>query len=403
MRNYKTLVSITILAIANTTPLYFATVALPTIMRSNGVSLTIIGLFGSLMLPWAFKFLWAPSLDRYYSIKFGKRKSWLIPLQTLMLICLIIIYNLPPNQHPELLFGIIIALLICAATHYLATSAFILEQVGSDQLRFGNYAQVVGTALGSFTGGGLFLIAYPQLGWQNSILTLVIVNLIFLVIQSLVRERKIIIETDLGGKPSLINFLNRKNTRNLLYLCLIYRGCEGLVMGMQQPFLVDKQIAISLIGKVLGASGLSLSLLASLLVSICLRNNRENIWLLILGIMRSICYLALAALAYFTINSQTLIFTVVVTNMACRSMEMVVLYTFFMQNCEPRQSATDMSILLCAEIIIYSAGMMLSGYLAKLLGYSGLFAIGSVLSLVSTAVCVYIIYKIIIRRNQYLL
>ncbi|MBX9598569.1 MAG: MFS transporter [Burkholderiales bacterium] len=402
MRNYKTLASITALAIANTTPLYFATVALPTIMRTNGVSLTIIGLFGSLMLPWAFKFLWAPLLDRYYSVKFGKRKSWLIPLQILMLICLIIIYNISPNQHAELLFGIIIALLICAATHYLATSAFILEQVNSDQLRFGNYAQVVGIALGSFTGGGLFLIAYPQLGWQNSVLTLVIVNLILLVIQSLVQERAAQIEENKENRPSLISFLKRKNTRNLLYLCLIYRGCEGLVMGMQQPFLVDKQIAISLIGKVLGISGLSLSLFASLLVSIFLSNNRENIWLLILGIMRSICYLALAALAYFAISSQAWIFGVVVTNMACRSMEMVVLYTFFMQNCELKQSATDISILLCAEIIIYSAGMMLSGYLAKLLGYSGLFAIGSMLSLISTAICAYIIYKII-KRNQYLL
>jgi hypothetical protein len=110
----------------------------------------------------------------------------------------------------------------------------------------------------------------------------------------------------------------------------------------------------------------------------------------------------LAALAYFAISSQVLIFGVVVTNMACRSMEMVVLYTFFMQNCELKQSATDISILLCAEIIIYSSGMMLSGYLAKLLGYSGLFAIGSMLSLMSTAICAYIIYKII-KRNQYLL
>jgi RhtX/FptX family siderophore transporter len=402
MRNYKTLTSITTLAIANTTPLYFATVALPTIMRTNGVSLTIIGLFGSLMLPWAFKFLWAPLLDQYYSTKFGKRKSWLVPLQVLMLTCLITIYNIPPTQHAELLFGIIIGLLICAATHYLATSAFILEQVDADQLRFGNYAQVVGTALGSFTGGGLFLIAYPQLGWQNSILTLVIVNLILLIIQSLVQEKSEQTKAVQDCKPSLTNFLKRKNTRNLLYLCLIYRGCEGLVMGMQQPFLVDKHIKISLIGKVLGISGLSLSLLASLFVSICLRNNRENIWLLILGIMRSICYLALAGLAYLAISSQTLIFAVVVINMACRSMEMVVLYTFFMQNCELKQSATDISILLCAEIIIYSSGMMLSGYLAKSLGYSGLFGLGSILSLISTAICAYIIYKII-KRNQYLL
>lgn len=165
------------------------------------------------MLPWAFKFLWAPLLDRYYNLKFGKRKSWLVPLQGLMLICLIIIYNIPPNQHAELLFGIIIALLICAATHYLATSAFILEQVNSGQLRFGNYAQVVGTALGSFIGGGLFLIAYPQLGWQNSILTLVIANLILLIIQVLVQEKAEQTKVIQDCKPSLTNFLKRKNTR----------------------------------------------------------------------------------------------------------------------------------------------------------------------------------------------
>lgn len=393
----KNLFSIACLAVANTVPMYFATLALPTIMRSQGVSITIIGLFGGLMLPWAFKFLWAPLLDKYYIKSYGKRKTWFVITQVIILLLLFILGYILPDKHPILLFACIIILLISAATHYLATSAYILEQLPHDKLHFGNYAQVVGTALGSFIGGGLFLMIYARFGWYYAVISILLFSIVLFIVQLVTTETDILGTQLVKQKlPSILNFIKRTNTRWLLYFCLIYRGSEGLVMGMQQPFLVDRHIAISTIGNIIGISGLTISLFASGIISCMLNKNSEALWLLILGILRSICYLSLGSLAYFNVTSLYLIFACITINMAVRSMEMVVLYTFFMKNCDRRQVATDLSILLCSEIIIYSSGIMLSGYLVKFLGYTGLFILGGNLSFIATFICAYILYKIIL-------
>jgi MFS family permease len=387
----RILFNIVCLGIANTIPLYFATLALPTIMRSSGASLVQIGLFGSLMLPWAFKFFWAPFLDKYSMGFYGRRKTWFLFAQLMMFFLLVLICYISPQKHPELLFASVVILLICSATHYLASSAYILEQLPSHQLRFGNYANVVGTACGSFIGGGLFLLIYSHFEWKIAVLSITLISFVLCLFQFKIEEHGVMNIGNLST-PSIVSFFRRKNTRLLLYVCLVYRGCEGLVMGMQQPFLVDNHIKLSTIGEVMGISGLTVSLLASGIMSLLLKN--ETKCLIVLGLLRSSCYLSLAILAWLNIGNLYLIFGCVVINMAVRAMEMIVLYTIFMKNCDFKQVATDISILLCAEVIIYSLGIMLSGYLVGLLGYGGLFFLGSNLSLVTTFICAYLVYRV---------
>ena len=75
-------------------PVGFMTHALPVILRAEGVSLTHIGGFGLLMLPWSIKVFWAPLVDRYGSTK-GHYRSWIIPAQLLSVIVLIILSFIP--------------------------------------------------------------------------------------------------------------------------------------------------------------------------------------------------------------------------------------------------------------------------------------------------------------------
>lgn len=51
---------IVILYLAHALPLYFYNVALPAILRHQGVDLRWIGMLSLLYIPWAFKFFWAP-------------------------------------------------------------------------------------------------------------------------------------------------------------------------------------------------------------------------------------------------------------------------------------------------------------------------------------------------------
>ena len=64
-------------------PFGFFSQALPVFLRKQGHSLEAVGLSSLLAAPWAFKFLWAPLVDRHGSARFGRRRGWIIPLQAL--------------------------------------------------------------------------------------------------------------------------------------------------------------------------------------------------------------------------------------------------------------------------------------------------------------------------------
>ena len=88
----KRLTLITGLYVSQAIPLGFLIVALPAILRSQGLGLEQTGLLGALALPWLIKFLWAPLVDRFGSSSRGHYRSWIIPLQSLSVLAVIAIY-----------------------------------------------------------------------------------------------------------------------------------------------------------------------------------------------------------------------------------------------------------------------------------------------------------------------
>lgn len=377
-----TLITIAIFYVAHTSPLYFATFAMPTILRAEGYSLVVIGLLGTLMLPWALKFLWAPYLDRYFNLRWGKRKTWILPTQLGIVILLMMLLQVNPTTHSSILFLLLFGLSFFSATQGIASGAYVIEQLPPTQRHLGNYAQVIGTTLGSAFGGALILFCYGYLGWTASVAFMVVLAIIFFFALLLSKEKNTSLPSS-STLPSLPNFWQRYNTRYLLYVCLIYRCCEGLVMGMQQPFLVDQHIPVSTIGLVMGIGNITLGLMAAGAASALMKPLGNSRMLVLLGTLRTLAYISLCSIAFFEIQFTTLLFAVVLINMATRLMEMVVLYTIYMSQCSSHQAATDYSILVCGELIIYMIGISLSGYIAEYLGYAGLFLLGSCLSFFS--------------------
>ena len=66
----------------------FITVGLTAILRDGGTSLETLALLQIVGLVWPVKFLWAPILDRYGSRHRGHYRSWLLVLQTGLVLAL---------------------------------------------------------------------------------------------------------------------------------------------------------------------------------------------------------------------------------------------------------------------------------------------------------------------------
>lgn len=52
----------------------------PFLLQSKA-SYTQIGIFSVASYPYSFKLLWSPIVDSIYNLAFGRRKSWVVPIQ----------------------------------------------------------------------------------------------------------------------------------------------------------------------------------------------------------------------------------------------------------------------------------------------------------------------------------
>jgi hypothetical protein len=195
-------------------------------------------------------------------------------------------------------------------------------------------------------------------------------------------------------RPSLKSFFNRRETKLLLLICLSYRACEGLVMGMQSSFLVDSHIPLSTIGIVMGGGSAIIGIFGAFLISYMFNYCKEITLLTFLAIVRTFCYLSLGYIAFYEISNPVIIFSIVLLNMSSRLMEMVVLYTIFMKYSSKTQAGTDFTVLICAELLIYILGMSVSGFLAANIGYASLFTLGGIISIPGFIIAYYLFTKL---------
>src|SRR6187402_1817807 len=58
---------------------------LPAWLRTEGVDLKTIGFFALIQLPYTWKFVWSPLLDRYALPLLGRRRGWMLVTQLTLL------------------------------------------------------------------------------------------------------------------------------------------------------------------------------------------------------------------------------------------------------------------------------------------------------------------------------
>jgi PAT family beta-lactamase induction signal transducer AmpG len=79
-------------------PLYVLISLVPAWLRSNQVNLATIGLFALVGLPYTWKFLWSPLMDRYKLPFLGRRRGWALLVQVALLLSIGVLGQFDPSS-----------------------------------------------------------------------------------------------------------------------------------------------------------------------------------------------------------------------------------------------------------------------------------------------------------------
>ena len=384
---------VVVLYLAHALPLYFYNVALPTILRHQGVDLRWIGMLSLLYIPWAFKFFWAPLLDRFYLKSLGKRKTWLLFTQ-IALVLGVVALALTQFDYGLSVF-VIVGLWIStfAATQDIAIDGYTVETFSESEYRLGSMAQSIGVALGSMVGGAGTLWLYQLYGWQTALIALAAMTALTMLAIFQIKERS---NTEKIAKqaPSLIRAFKRPEMLWALALIVCYRVVEAPAMAMLNPMLIDQKWSLAHIGVLMSVVGAGVGLLAAVSAAFLLKKLAATQLLIWAGWARTLIYALLGAavlLSWFD-QWQMLLSVFVVVILAIRYVAMTALYAHFMQTSSKEQAGTDFTILVCFELLVYFIGGAMSGFLAKAFGYGNFYLIlaaASVLSILLSQVLVH--------------
>lgn len=385
---------VVVLYLAHALPLYFYNVALPAILRHQGVDLRWIGMLSLLYIPWAFKFFWAPLIDRFYFKKLGKRKTWLLFTQ-IALVLGVVALALTQFDYGLGVF-VIVGLWIStfAATQDIAIDGYTVETFSESEYRLGSMAQSIGVALGSMVGGATTLWLYELYGWQTALISLAAMTALTMLAIFQIKEKSNV-EKISKQPPSLIRAFKRPEMLWALALIVCYRIVEAPAMAMLNPMLIDQKWSLSQIGVLMSVIGAGIGLLAAVSAAFLLKKIAATQLLIWAGWARSLVYalLGVAVLLSWLNQWHLLLGGFVIVILAIRYIAMTALYAHFMQTSSKEQAGTDFTILVCFELLVYFIGGAVSGFLAKAFGYGNFYLILAVSSVLSVLLSQLLIRK----------
>ncbi|WP_050577209.1 MFS transporter [Pseudomonas cremoricolorata] len=387
-RTRRTLIMLGALYVSQGLPIGLGFVALPVILRAQGVSLQMIGMLGLLVLPWAVKFLWAPWVDRFDGGRLGPRRSWIVPMQVGLAAILFVIALLPQSD------GVgawMLALLFLAntlsATQDIATDGLAIELLQGRALGWANALQIGGFSVGMMLGGALTVTLYEHGGQA---LTFVILGALVLLCTAPVIGGPDATRQPCAAGPegsgarhaSLWRMLARPGAGWAILVAATFFFATTMKGSMIGPLMVDGGLSMSEIGTINGAGTLCIALFSAPFGSLLIERFgvRRVAW--IAGLL-SACSILLWLLPATGLKLDfNLALAVDLINSVAAGVAYVAFFTLFMRWASTEQAGTDFTVLQCTEQVFNIGAGMLAGMLAGWLGYASLFICTAGLGLV---------------------
>lgn len=147
-------------------PIGLAFGSVPFLLKSNNLSYSQVGFFSLASYPYSLKIIWSPIVDSCYLSHIGKRRSWIIPIQTISGISLIFLGlkidswisdNSLILQNLSLLSISFFFLILMCATQDIAVDGWALTILSKNALSYASTAQTIGLNTGYFVSFTIFL------------------------------------------------------------------------------------------------------------------------------------------------------------------------------------------------------------------------------------------------------
>ncbi|NND69918.1 MAG: AmpG family muropeptide MFS transporter [Halioglobus sp.] len=285
-------------------PLYLIYSLVPAWLREGGVSLATIGLFSLAGMPYVWKFLWAPVMDRWVPPFLGRRRGWMIMTQVGLLFSIGGLGWLDPAGATTAIMWLVTLVAFFSATQDIALDAFRREILPEEELGIGNAVHVSAYRLSVLVPGSLSLVLADVLPWSQVFWITAAFMCVGMGMTLVVREPDSEIPAPAGLRQTILDpfseYLERRGWNSLLLILafmVLYKLGDNMATALSTPFYLDLGFSKTEIGVVAKQAALWPSIFGGLLGGLIMVRTGINRALWLFGVVQMISILGFALLA----------------------------------------------------------------------------------------------------------
>ncbi|MBT5004716.1 MAG: AmpG family muropeptide MFS transporter [Porticoccaceae bacterium] len=289
-------------------PLYVLISLVPAWLRTEGVGLKEIGMFALIGLPYVWKFIWSPLLDRYslslFTFKPGLRRSWMLSTQLLLLITIAALGLLDPLTQLWPIAWLCLGIAFLSATQDIVLDAYRRQILPDQELGLGNSIHVNTYRVGGLIPGSLSLVLSDFLPWETVFLITAAFVLVGIVLTLTITEPPRPHQHPTTLQAAVVEpfheFFSRQGVQQALLILafmLLYKLGDGMATALATPFYLDMGYSKTEIGIVAKQAALWPVIIGGIAGGILMLKIGINRALWLFGLVQIVSILGFAVLA----------------------------------------------------------------------------------------------------------
>lgn len=238
-------------------PLYVLIQLVPAWLRSHEVDLATIGLFALIGLPYTWKFLWSPLMDRYKLPFLGRRRGWALLTQIGLIFSIAALGRFDPSASLQAIVVTVFMISLFGASQDIVIDAYRRELLADDELGTGTSFFVNAYRLSSLVPGSLALILSDILPWAVVYWVTAAFMLVGIVTTFIIKE----VSDDSLAPATLreavvdpfVEFFSRDGIKAglaILAFMFLYKLGDNMATALATPFYLDMGFSRTEIGSI---------------------------------------------------------------------------------------------------------------------------------------------------------
>lgn len=368
-------------------PLFILYQLVPGWLRSEGVSLTEIGLFSLIGIPYVWKFIWSPLMDRYSLPVLGRRRSWMLLTQVLLLFSIAGFGFIDPVMNIWSVAYLAASVAFFSASQDIVLDAYRRELLPEHELGLGNSIHVQAYRLSGLVPGSLAFILADHISWQAVFVIVAAFMLIGIGLSLAIKELNTAEQAPRTLEQAVVlpfkDFINRQGMKAALQIVLflfLYKLGDNMATALQTPFFIDlgfTKTEIGVVAKTSSMIAMTIGLALGGLVMVKMSINRA-LWLF--GFVQIISILGFAALAEIGHNTYALAMAMGFEYLGV-GLGAAGITAFIAKNTNPAFAATQIALFTAVAALPRTFANATTGVIVEQIGWTNFYFICTALAI----------------------